>query len=121
VYNKRRLEGVVSQGGVGLINWLTMTRVQVKTGENILRVAHRQDLDHLNPLATVQATDRQILRFIYDSLLKWDENNQLIPGAAESWTIIDDTTVEFRLRPGQKFHDGHPLTAEDVAFTWNWG
>ena len=43
-----------------------------------------------------------------------------IPQLAESWTIADDLAyMDFKLRPGIKFHDGSVLTAEDVAFSYN--
>ncbi len=41
----------------------------------------------------------------------------MIPGLATSWKTIDDTTWEFKLRKGVKFHDGTELTAEDVVFS----
>ncbi len=40
------------------------------------------------------------------------------PGLASDWKRIDDKTVELKLRPGVKFHNGDAMTAEDVAFTF---
>ncbi len=54
---------------------------------------------------------------LYDSLTRWDAALQLQPGLATSWRAVNDTTWEFTLRPGVKFHDGSPLTAEDVRAT----
>jgi len=54
---------------------------------------------------------------LYDSLTRWDAALQLQPGLATSWRAVNDTTWEFILRPGVKFHDGSPLTAEDVRAT----
>ena len=54
---------------------------------------------------------------LYDSLLRWDTALQLQPGLATAWRAVNDTTWEFTLRPGVKFHDGAPLTAEDVQAT----
>jgi peptide/nickel transport system substrate-binding protein len=42
----------------------------------------------------------------------------LRPGLAESWRQVDDRTLEFKLRPGVKFHNGDELTADDVVFTF---
>ncbi len=54
---------------------------------------------------------------VYDRLLVTDELENLRPGLAESWRIIDPLTWEFTLRHGVTFHDGTPLTAEDVVFS----
>ncbi|GIX10015.1 MAG: ABC transporter substrate-binding protein [Elioraea sp.] len=54
---------------------------------------------------------------IFDGLADTDSRARLVPGLAESWRTIDDTTWEFRLRRGVKFHNGSDFTAEDVAFT----
>jgi peptide/nickel transport system substrate-binding protein len=54
---------------------------------------------------------------IFDSLVKRDEKGKWLPGLAVSWRQIDDTTWEFKLRHGVKFHDGSDFTAEDVVFS----
>jgi len=55
---------------------------------------------------------------LYDYLLSFDAQGQLIPGLATGWKAVDDTTWEFALRRGVTFHDGSPFTAADVAFTF---
>jgi peptide/nickel transport system substrate-binding protein len=45
-------------------------------------------------------------------------NLERVPGLATEWRRIDDTTVELKLRPGVKLHNGDELTAEDVAFSF---
>ena len=54
---------------------------------------------------------------LYDTLTRWDAALRLQPGLATSWRNLNDTTWELTLRPGVKFHDGSPLTAEDVTAT----
>lgn len=121
VYNKARVEGLIGHSGIGLLNWESMTNAKIKTGENVLRIVNNKDIDVLNPISVVQITDVRVLEMIYDPLMRMDQDNRPVGAVAESWNIIDDTTIEFKIRPGQKFHDGVPLTAEDVAFTYNWG
>ena len=59
-----------------------------------------------------------VARVIFDRLIMPDDKQQLRPGLAVSWNPIDDTTWEFKLRKGVKFHDGSPFTADDVVFTF---
>jgi len=54
----------------------------------------------------------------YDSLLRWDENGNLIPGVADEWTFDAATsTWTFKIHEGITFHNGDPLTAHDVKFS----
>jgi len=54
---------------------------------------------------------------IFDTLVMRDKDMKLVPGLATSWTAIDDTTWEFKLREGVKFHNGEAFDAEAVKFT----
>ncbi|WP_064577268.1 ABC transporter substrate-binding protein [Cupriavidus gilardii] len=54
---------------------------------------------------------------IFDSLIKMDADSRIIPGLAESWKLVNETTWEFKIRKGVKFHDGSPLTAEDILWS----
>ncbi|MGL5175035.1 MAG: glutathione ABC transporter substrate-binding protein [Cetobacterium sp.] len=85
--------------------------------KDTLIVAQGADAKVLDPHATNDQPSSRVAGQIYDSLVKQDINMNIIPGLAESWTQIDDTTTEFKLRKGVKFHNGEPLTADDVKFT----
>src|SRR5690606_15557672 len=61
--------------------------------------------------------NQQIAVQIFDRLISQDENLQVHPGLAESWTVVDPTTWHIKLREGVVFIDGTPLTAEDVVFS----
>ena len=57
---------------------------------------------------------------LYDTLLYKDvKNGKIIPALATAYTFVDDTTIDFDLRKGVKFHDGSELTADDVVYTLN--
>jgi peptide/nickel transport system substrate-binding protein len=62
--------------------------------------------------------NNSLLSHIYDRLVHQDPNQALIPGLAESWKAVNDTTWEFKLRKGVTFHDGSPFTADDVLCTF---
>lgn len=53
-------------------------------------------------------------RNVFDRLVEVTPDLRIVPGLAESWKEIDAKTWEFKLRDGEKFHDGTPLTAKDV-------
>jgi peptide/nickel transport system substrate-binding protein len=58
------------------------------------------------------------VRALYDPLITYDEAGNYIGAVAESWTISPDgNTWTFNIRQGIKFHNGDPLTAEDVKFS----
>ena len=57
--------------------------------------------------------------YTFDRLVQQDATQHLTPGLAESWKAIDDTTWEFKLRRGVKFHDGSDFDAADVIATIN--
>jgi len=54
---------------------------------------------------------------IFERLVTFTAGNQLEPGLATSWKTLDPLTWEINLRPGVKFHDGTPFTAQDVAYS----
>jgi peptide/nickel transport system substrate-binding protein len=54
---------------------------------------------------------------IFDKLVETDAAARNIPGLATEWRAVGPTTWEFKLRPGVRFHNGNPFTADDVVFT----
>lgn len=54
---------------------------------------------------------------IYDRIIWFDENFEFTPGVADSWQYEDATTFTFTLADGFVFHNGAPLTPEDVVFS----
>lgn len=56
---------------------------------------------------------------VFDTLIMRDKDMKLVPGLATEWKPVDDTTWEFKLRPGVKFHNGEPMDAAAVKFTFD--
>jgi len=72
----------------------------------------------INPvLAQISDTDRDITRLVYSGLMKYTKEGTLTEDLAESYTIEGDTLYRFTLRENISWHDGEPLTADDVVFT----
>ncbi|HAG69900.1 MAG TPA: ABC transporter substrate-binding protein [Lachnospiraceae bacterium] len=78
-----------------------------------------QDLeDSLDPHKAVAAGTKEVLFNIYEGLLKPAPDGNIIPAVAESYEVSEDgTRYSFRLRNGVKFHNGEPVTAEDVKYS----
>ena len=71
----------------------------------------------VDPHYSVLTTNVSLASHMFDALINRDADSKPVPGLAVSWKMLDDTTWEFKLRPGVKFHDGTPFTGEDVAYT----
>jgi peptide/nickel transport system substrate-binding protein len=72
----------------------------------------------INPILAHSDADKDMTALIYSGLVRIGENNTIIPDLADSWEISQDgKTYTFHLKPNLVFHDGKPLTAEDVVFT----
>ncbi|MEP6996499.1 MAG: ABC transporter substrate-binding protein [Betaproteobacteria bacterium] len=83
-----------------------------------LRWAGRGDMQTTDPHSQNENLTNNINILIYEPLLIRDKTLKLLPALATSWEKLNPTTWRFRLRPGVKFHDGTPFTADDVVFSF---
>jgi peptide/nickel transport system substrate-binding protein len=82
-----------------------------------LTVGLSADAESMDPFFVNQAAGWSVVHAIFDHLIERDFEGRLVPGLAESWTVVDDTTLEFHLRQGVSFHNGEPFSAEAVKFS----
>jgi len=84
--------------------------------EDHLRIGIAVETRTLDPHQSASAPNAQALRHVYDTLIRHDEAQRLLPGLALSWAMdpADATRWTIRLRPGVRFHDGQAFGAEDV-------
>ena len=82
-----------------------------------VRIASAFDPNSLDPHALALLYQTRIVTQIYEGLVNRDRDFRLEPSLAVSWQPLDPKTWRFRLRPNVRFHDGTPLTAEDVVFS----
>jgi oligopeptide transport system substrate-binding protein len=74
----------------------------------------------VDPHKTSTVYEANVLRDLFQGLVMQDEKANVIPGAAESWTVSDDGTVyTFKLRKGGVWSDGSPVTADDFVFAFH--
>ena len=83
-----------------------------------ITMAVKTETSSIDPHWQTLIVNIQIDRHIFDHLIEFGDNMELSPGLATSWKALDDTTWEFKLREGVKWHDGSAFTADDVVFTW---
>ncbi len=77
------------------------------------------DASVLLPVLASDAASGDINNYIYNGLVKYDKNINLIGDLAEKWDISDDNLrIRFYLRKNVKWQDGTPFTAKDVEFTY---
>lgn len=79
-----------------------------------------EDPDSLDPHKTIMATASEIQSWIYDELFYIGPDGLPKGLLAESWTVSEDSKIlTITLREGRKFHDGTPVDAKAVEFTFN--
>jgi oligopeptide transport system substrate-binding protein len=87
--------------------------------EVVFNRGNSADPESLDPHKTSTVYEAHILRDLFSGLTVQDAKAEVIPGAAESWTISDDKKVyTFKLRKDGKWSDGTPVTANDFVFSW---
>lgn len=82
-----------------------------------LRWAPPADALSLDPHAQNEVMSNSFNAHLYERLVTRDADLALAPGLATSWRQVNALTWRFQLRPGVRFHDGSPLTGEDVVFS----
>jgi ABC-type transport system substrate-binding protein len=77
------------------------------------------DFTTANPLYATGRVDESVSKLLFSGLLTYDTANKLTGDLAESWTVDETERVyTVKLRPQLSWHDGAPLTARDVVFTY---
>ncbi len=83
-------------------------------------IAQGTDAISLDPAKHTTFTTQNVLWHIYEPLVFRDpKSNKYEPALATEWRAVKDDTWEFKLRSGVRFHNGDPLTADDVKFTFD--
>lgn len=100
---------------------LSVQASTVRQPTKTLRVAYTTDIDSLNPFKATLLVSTQIGRLMYEYLtVASAKDSSPEPGVAERWeSAPDGLTWTFHLRKNMQWTDGKPITAKDVAFTYN--
>lgn len=83
-----------------------------------LRWSSAGDVSTLDPHAQNETFNNAMNNMVYEALAQRDRNYRMVPWLATSWENVSPTKWIFRLRTDVRFHDGTPLTADDVVFSF---
>lgn len=81
--------------------------------------AQGSDVTSLDPHIGKQLRAFAVTTNMFEQLLKFDENMQIVPSLAKSWERISSTEIKFKLREDVKWHNGDQFTADDVKFSYD--
>jgi peptide/nickel transport system substrate-binding protein len=94
-------------------------RVDLGESADNLIAAIAGEPDQLDPQKTSSYFSFEVLENVFDTLVEPDENLEMRPALAQAWEVSpDQLTWTFQLRDGVRFHDGSPLTAQDVVYSY---
>ncbi|HUA77176.1 MAG TPA: ABC transporter substrate-binding protein [Acetobacteraceae bacterium] len=104
-------------GGVVLAGLLLASAASASAEAAVFKWANNGDAGALDPDTREETVQLSFLSNIYEPLVQFDQHMKLQPALATSWKMVAPTVWEFQLRPGVKFSDGTPFTADDVVFS----
>src|SRR5438874_658685 len=89
--------------------------------KRVLTVATNGSVDSLSPFLALRALPTEVHRLTYDFLTNYDpKDDHAVPAMATSWSPSPDKlTWTYTIRSGMKWSDGVPVTARDIAWTYN--
>jgi len=97
-----------------------MVLVTSASADTVLRVAFGAIPKNLDPNSDPSGQMMPIYRLVFEGLVRPDPSGKPVPVLAESLRVINDTTWQFRLRRGVRFHNGEPFNAEVVKWNIEW-
>ncbi len=116
-YRSDRIRNLTPMMGEGIGSFWSDISVESIAGDGYVRTGFTSALKTLNPVNAKSHDEFMALRMIYDRLFRIATDGTPTPWAAEKYNILDSNTIEITLREGMLWHDGRPVTAEDVKFT----
>lgn len=111
-------ETVVDQSGIGIRSYWTWLSVAPTGDQKDIIVNSSDNVISINPLYISGVTDNWLTELIYDRLFRVGPDGLPQPWAAESHEWRDETTIAVTLKDGMMWHDGEPVTVEDVVFSY---
>lgn len=109
---------IVEMAGMGARNFWSYINLEPVGDQKDIILNSPDNVTAINPFYLSGSVDSWVMELVWDRLMRMNEEGLPEPWAAESIEWKDDTTVNIKLREGMKWHDGKPVTAEDVKFSF---
>jgi len=109
---------IVDQKGIGIKNFWTFVQARPAGSQQDMILNYPDPLQAINPLFISGAADSWVTELIWDRLFRVGPDGLPRPWAAEKADWVDSVTLDVTLRRGMKWHDGRPVTADDVIFSY---
>ena len=105
----------------GFLDAMTVFYITPKGNRKIFRYGlAATDLKTINPLVFNESSQFIFIYSIYDTLVRVNTEGKPELWAATALDTVDETTIDVTLRQGMKFHDGQPVTVQDIKFTFDY-
>lgn len=115
------MKPIIATGVIALTAALTSGQAIADKADDTLRTAFSKELESVDFYFQSAREGTIFARQVWDGLVYRDQaTGNYVGNLASSWKWIDDTTLEFKLREGVKFHNGEEFDADDVVFTVNY-
>jgi len=118
---------LLAHAGVAMAQSIPTYKPTKRGGGGLLKVLWWQGPTLLNPHFATGTKDQDGSRIFYEPMAGWDGNGNLrpclaasIPGREDGTLAADGKSVVWKLKPGITWHDGRPVTADDLVFTWQY-
>ncbi|MBS0530789.1 MAG: peptide ABC transporter substrate-binding protein, partial [Proteobacteria bacterium] len=118
---------ILAVGGVAMAQSPSPYKPTKRGGGGPLKLLWWQGPTLLNPHFATGTKDQDGSRLFYEPLASWDVDGNLnpilaaeIPSIQNGGLAADGKSVTWKLKPGVKWHDGKPFTADDAVFTWEY-
>jgi peptide/nickel transport system substrate-binding protein len=118
---------ILAIGGVAMAEGPSVYKPTKRGGGGALKLLWWQGPTLLNPHFATGTKDQDGSRLFYEPLASWDAEGNMklvlaaeIPSLQNGGLAADGMSVTWKLKPGVKWHDGKPFTADDVVFNWEY-